>query len=345
MRSRALIRTPVAAAVAVAAGLAVLLTACSDATPPVAHVPPTTVDLAAHARDHVVAFGSVWVAHADGTVSRVDAGTRVVVQTIDVVPDEQADPAGREDMASVMATASITATADAVWVSVRQAGALARIDPADGSVTRVDPIADPATVTTDPSGAVWTANYLAPTVHRLDADGRIAQSYDVSDRGAAIDLAVTDTDVWVSMTGVQANVHRVRRADGSVHTTTHSHVSLLDFGGIAAAGDTAWVARTVTDTFDVMRTDDTGGAPSDSLALPGQASLHDGVVVDGTLFAANHDTVFAVGDAGRVTTVAAVPGVAQSSRWLRLQRAAGGHASWVLDITNDELLYVDDGSD
>jgi YVTN family beta-propeller protein len=166
--------------------------------------------------------GSLWAANrADGTVSRIDPETRLVLQVITVGTSPT----------------SLTVTANDVWVTNFDSGTVSRINTVTN--TAVDNIAvgnQPAAIASGPSG-VWVANSGDDTVQRIDPiTGRVDKAVAVGDSPDGI--AVDSKAVWVC-NGVDGTVLEIDPV------TLQFGRSILVGGGprgIALTADDVWVA-------------------------------------------------------------------------------------------------------
>jgi YVTN family beta-propeller protein len=172
--------------------------------------------------------GAVWVTNNEaGTVSRIDASTRAVVDTIAV----GSVPIG------------IAAGAGMVWVANNTGSTLSRIDPAANRVVQTIPVgSDPSGVAVG-EGSVWVANTNGQTLTRIDA---------VS--GAVLDAIPLGTDatgvaaglgaVWVSDT-VDGRVLRVDPQSNQVSQSIN-----VGHGpdAITVGGSSVWVANSLDGT-------------------------------------------------------------------------------------------------
>jgi YVTN family beta-propeller protein len=126
--------------------------------------------------------GSVWVANANaGTVSRIDARSRAVVQTVPV----GSSPSG------------VAVGNGAVWVTDNLSQTVSRIDPAVGRVVQTTPVGNGPEGVAVGDGAVWVANSSDGTLSRIDAvsgDGVLT----IPLGAGATDVAAGEGAVWVS---------------------------------------------------------------------------------------------------------------------------------------------------
>jgi peptide/nickel transport system substrate-binding protein len=181
-----------------------------------------TIDVGGGPAGVAIGRGAVWVANGlDGTVSRIDPMTNRVVQTITVGNG----PTG------------VANGEGAVWVTNSADGTLSRIDPATGTVTRTLPAAIGASGITVAFGRVWVASPPSGTVVVLDPrSGRVLRRI-----GVGVDpdaLAAGPDAVWVA-----------NRADGTVSKIDAGSAKVTDTvlvgrtpAAIAAGPDGVWVA-------------------------------------------------------------------------------------------------------
>jgi YVTN family beta-propeller protein len=204
--------------------------------------------------------GSVWVTNAgDGTVSRINVETNEQSDTLDVgsgpsgiavgdgalwVADTigaellRVDPTSGETQAVALAgqPSGVAFTPNGVWVTVAPAG-VARVDPADPSVTLTQGVGSGPTAVLAAFGSIWVANHLDGTVSRLEpSTGRVEATISVGDGPNA--LGAVAGSVWVA-----------NELDGSIAAidpATNVAERTFPVGGaaasLAAAGDGLWLA-------------------------------------------------------------------------------------------------------
>lgn len=184
------------------------------------------------------AAGAVWVSNgSDGTVSRIDAHTHAVVQTIGVGSSPNA----------------ITGTGEDVWVVNGGDGTVSEIDALSDRVVR-DPIRVgnmPTAIASGPSG-VWVANTADDTVSRIDPfTGKVSSPIAVG--GEPDGIAVGLHTVWVT-NRQDGTVSRIDPASGNA-------ASPIAVGagpkGIAVTNNAVWVAN--SDERSVDRIDPGNG--------------------------------------------------------------------------------------
>jgi YVTN family beta-propeller protein len=207
-----------------------------------------------------VGEGSVWVTNAaDGTVSRINVQTNEETQTLDAgteptgiafgegalwVADSlgaallRVDPISGESENVPLAgqPSGVAFTNDAVWVSVAPAG-VARVDPADLSMTLTKTVGSGPTAIVAAFGSIWVANYLDGTVTRLDpSTGSTEATIPVGEGPNA--LVAAAGSLWVANT-----------FDDSISTidpATNTADAPVPVGGaaesLAAEGDDLWLA-------------------------------------------------------------------------------------------------------
>ena len=265
--------------------------------------------------------GSLWAANRiDGTVSRIDPNTRVVLQTIPVgvLPNE------------------LAVTANDVWV----------VNFGDGTVTRINartsiPVESvvvgnqPVGIASGPSG-VWVANRGDNTIQRINPDtGKADKAVDVGDSPSGI--AVDATGVWVcsDIDGTVSEFDPVSRQPGSSIPVGGGPA------GIALTDDDVWVANQLSQT--VTRIDRTTDATVTIPVGDGPHSVQvvgDGVWVsneyDGTITridaSSNQTQSWAVGASPRgLTEVDGRIWVASGAF------AAAGHQGGTLRVVGDTI--------
>jgi YVTN family beta-propeller protein len=207
-----------------------------------------------------VGLGSVWVTNrGDGTVSRLDPETNEVSQELQAgsgpsgiaighgalwVADAigtallRIDPTSGEaqPVALVGQPSGVAFTPTGVWVSVAPAE-IARIDPADRSVTLTQSVGSGPTAVLPAFGSIWVANHLDGTVSRLDpSTGRVEAAIDVREGPNA--LAAAAGTLWVA-NEFDGSISAIDPATGAVERT-------VPVGGeavsLATAGDGLWLA-------------------------------------------------------------------------------------------------------
>jgi peptide/nickel transport system substrate-binding protein len=167
-----------------------------------------------------VGEGSVWITNAgDGTVSRIDPDSNEESDTLDAgsgpsgiavgagalwIADAigaellRVDPTSGETQAVALAgqPSGVAFTPNGVWVSVAPAG-VARVDPADPSVTLTQGVGNGPSAVLPAFGSIWIANHLDGTVSRLDpSTGRVEALIPVGDGPNA--LAAAAGTLWVA---------------------------------------------------------------------------------------------------------------------------------------------------
>jgi peptide/nickel transport system substrate-binding protein len=207
-----------------------------------------------------VGEGSVWVTNAaDGTVSRINVETNEASQTLPAgsVPSGVAVGEGALWIADTVGAAllrvdptsgdaetvplagqpfGVAFTNDAVWVSVAPAG-VARVDPADLTVTLMKTVGSGPTAIVAAFGSIWVANHLDGTVTRLDpSTGREEATIPVGEGPNA--LVGAGASLWVANTfddSISAIDPATNTADSPVPVSGAT-------GSLAAEGDALWLA-------------------------------------------------------------------------------------------------------
>jgi peptide/nickel transport system substrate-binding protein len=204
--------------------------------------------------------GSVWVTNSgDDTVDRINVETNEVSQRLDVgtgpsgiavgdgalwVADAigaellRVDPASGKAQAVPLAgqPSGVAFTPNGVWVSVAPSG-IARVDPADLSVTLTQSVGNGPTAVLAAFGSIWVANQLDGTVFRLEpSTGRVGSTIQVRDGPNAL-VAAADT-LWVA-NELDGSITAIDPATNDVERT-------VPVGGAAASlaadGDGLWLA-------------------------------------------------------------------------------------------------------
>lgn len=239
--------------------------------------------------------GFLWVASEDGTVSRIDPGTRAV-RTVDVgqsaagivyegrslwvtKADERAVDQIDPDTLTVVQTiavgngpAGIAAGAGGIWVANTIDGTVSRIDLARGAVTQTVPVGGRPAAIAVGAGAVWVANHEGATVVGLDPrSGTIVAAIKVGNGPTAI--AVGESGIWVA-SRQDGTVSRLDPATSSVSATIPVGASPAS---VAVSADAIWVtnsgegtiARIDLDTGRVVKSIAVESSPN-ALALAGE---------------------------------------------------------------------------
>ncbi|MEO7061072.1 MAG: ABC transporter substrate-binding protein [Lapillicoccus sp.] len=189
----------------------------------------------------VEAAGSVWVVNqTESTVSRVDPGSRRVVQTIpDVGQDPAAIAASGDDLwvaglgspvvTRISATANkvvdhitvgnqpaaLVASAGAVWVADSGDNTIQRIDPKTDKADPPIPVGDAPSALALEGTTLWVANRGTATVSQIDTRTGERAAPDVAVDAGPAALALTSTDVWVA-NSLSQTVSRIDRSSGRV---------------------------------------------------------------------------------------------------------------------------------
>lgn len=196
-----------------------------------------------------VGEGGVWVTSGDGTVTRIDPGTRTP----------------REAAAHVADPGGIAAGGGSVWVTSRAKGTVIRIDPR--TLKAVD---DPVTVGAGPTdvavggGAAWVANTDDGTVTRIDeSSGQPGDPIQVADY-QVLGLCFGENAVWAAKTDDRlARTIDVVRIDPSASQV----------GDDAARVPAAIPVRLAAGEGGVWATLVGGVRPPESNPRPGQVAL------------------------------------------------------------------------
>ena len=261
--------------------------------------------------------GAVWVANAElGTVSRVDAATRRVVQKITV----GRDPAG------------LAAGHGAVWVANSGDRSVSWINPATNTVVKRVLVGNGPTGIALGDGAVWVANSLDNSVSRIDADtGEVVATIGVA--GTPSGVAVGLGAVWVS-NATDGTVSRISPSSNVV-------VRPIPVGNgpraIAVGAGAVWVANGLDGTVSridpasdtVVATVGVGDGPSAVAVGPG--AVWAASEVRGTVTRLDPDTNTVVRriDVGSAPAGAAVIG---DALWVTTRGAPSSHRGGTLKV-------------
>ena len=260
--------------------------------------------------------GAVWVVSEEGTVSRVDAATRQVVQRITV----GRDPVG------------VAAGHGAVWVASSGDRSVSWINPSTNTVVKRVPVGNGPTGIALGDGAVWVANSLDNSVSRIDADtGRVVATIGVG--GTPSGVAAGLGAVWVSNT-TDGTVSRISPSSNAV-------VRPIPVGNgpraIAVGADAVWVANGLDGTVSridpasdtVVATVGVGDGPSAVAVGPG--AVWAASEVRGTVTRLDPDTnrVVRTIDVGSAPAGAAVVG---DGLWVTTRGAPSSHRGGILKL-------------
>ena len=260
--------------------------------------------------------GAVWVASEEGTVSRVDAATRQVVQRITV----GRDPVG------------VAAGHGAVWVASSGDRSVSWINPSTNTVVKTVPVGNGPTGIALGDGAVWVANSLDNSVSRIDADtGRVVATIGVG--GTPSGVAAGLGAVWVSNT-TDGTVSRISPSSNTV-------VRPIPVGNgpraIAVGADAVWVANGLDGTVSridpasdtVVATVGVGDGPSAVAVSPG--AVWAASEVRGTVTRLDPDTnrVVRTIDIGSAPAGAAAVG---DGLWVTTRGAPSSHRGGILKL-------------
>ena len=199
------------------------------------------VDVGAQPRDLVLAGDSLWVAtngagvEQPGSVVRVDHSDALFTSTV----------------ATGRGIHSLSASADAVWVTNQLDGTLSVIDAASGDLIATTPIGDSPGAVAVGHGSIWVAPFRRTTLLRLDPNAPL-EAAAVSDLRRAV--AVSNGTVYV-------------RCSGEGRPTV-----LLEADAQAGAGSWAIVESRVAHSTRVCSYDRVGIADASEAGSAGPAS-------------------------------------------------------------------------
>ena len=170
--------------------------------------------------------GSVWAVNsAERTVSRINAATHAVVQTIPVGPQPTA----------------LTVTGTDVWVTNSGDATVSRINTAASAVVDTIHVGNiPVAIDSGPSG-VWVANQGDNTVDRIDPTTGIVTMSGIEVGGLPDGIAVGERAVWVA-NSQDGTVSRVDPGDGAVSGPLSVGAGPA---GIAITPTAVWVANSL----------------------------------------------------------------------------------------------------
>ena len=280
------------------------------------------VPLEARSRQVATGEGAVWVANEEGTVSRVDAATRRVVQPIMV----GRDPAG------------VAAGNGAAWVANSGDGSVSWINPSTNTVVKRVLVGNGPTGIALGDGAVWVANSLDNSVSRIDPDtGKVVATIGVG--GTPSGIAAGLGAVWVS-NATDGTVSRISPSSNTV-------VRPISVGNgpraIAVGADAVWVANGLDGTVSridpasdtVVATVGVGEGPSAVAVSPGAVWAASEVRGTVTRLDPDKNAVVRTIHVGSAPTGAAVVG---DVLWVTTQGAPSSHRGGVLKLTSAKSL-------
>jgi peptide/nickel transport system substrate-binding protein len=261
--------------------------------------------------------GAVWVANEEGTVSRVDAAARRVVQRITV----GRDPVG------------VAVGDGAVWVANSGDRSVSWINPSTNTVVKTVLVGNGPTGIALGDGAVWVANSLDNSVSRIDADtGKVVATIGVG--GTPSGVAAGLGAVWVSNT-TDGTVSRISPSSNAV-----VHPIPVGTGprAIAVGASAVWVANTLDGTVSridpasdaVVATVGMGNGPSAVAVSPD--AVWAASEVRGTVTRLDPDTnaVVRTIDVGSAPAGAAAAG---DALWVTTRGVPSSHRGGVLKLT------------
>ena len=169
----------------------------------------------------VVGAGAVWAGNREGTISRIDARTGEVTATFDtyarrIAADDEGvwvlginlttithiDPRTNRIGQSIdlltNAVTGLAVGAGSVWATTEE-GRLIRVEPGPRPIQQTIPVGRDAEFVAFDAGAVWTADFVAGTVSRVDPrTNRVTSTTKV---GAVQAIAAGAGSAWVSVAG------------------------------------------------------------------------------------------------------------------------------------------------
>jgi peptide/nickel transport system substrate-binding protein len=244
---------------------------------------------------------ALWVAPFYGLLSRLDARTSRVVETIDpgaglaalaVGPDAvwftdseantvtRVDPSGYLSPIAVRGRPSaIAAGAGAVWVAAFDDDAVVRIDPRTREVTKTIPVgAAPGGIAVG-AGSVWVANSRDGTVTRIDpVTSTVAKTIQVG--GSPRRIVVAAERVWVTVQPEAVGETESAVQDGTARLVEGRDPNEIEGGGVYPANDPQLAYATCAKLLDYPDTP----APEGSRLVPEVAASLPTVSSDGTTY-------------------------------------------------------------
>jgi virginiamycin B lyase len=213
----------------------------------------------------------VWTSNiADGSVSRIDAGTNKVVATIPVWPTNVCGP---EASTACSSPVSIATTPGAVWVVLHHEWAVVRIDPATNKVVATVPIGSgapedgPQGITAS-NGMVYVGGNDPSTgklfLKRIDpATNAVTPVVEIPAVRGCDEKAADETHVWFAVDGCESN------SISAIDTSSGSIVGRVDIGGpafgVSIGLGAVWV---VTGSNELVRIDPATHSITGRLSFP-----------------------------------------------------------------------------
>lgn len=197
----------------------------------------------------VPAFGAVWIANAaDGTVTRVDAGSGAIVATIRVSDpqrllaagcapsSEHAYATGSFGLRACDSPSAVAAGAGAVWAIANDANAVVRIDQDRNVVADTVQLGFDAWAVVAAEDAVWVSDYTNDAIVRIDPrTSKVTARIPVA--SGPTEMAIGPDTLWVVNSAAGRLTRIDTRRDAVVATVAVSAWALA----IAVSGDDVWV--------------------------------------------------------------------------------------------------------
>jgi YVTN family beta-propeller protein len=181
-------------------------------------------------------FGSLWVTVGNyddtglpsipGTVIRIDPLTGSAIGA--------PIPVGRGPLA-------VAASAEAIWVSNTLDGSVSRIDPVANLVTATIPVGDSPLGIAAGFGSVWVASVTSGKVARIDPTTNQVTAT-VQTQAGALGIAIGAGSVWVTYCGCGQANGVVSRIDPATNRVVAAVPVGIEAGFIAFGGGYIWVA-------------------------------------------------------------------------------------------------------
>jgi peptide/nickel transport system substrate-binding protein len=322
-----------AAAVAVAVGIALFLALGRDSSGSAAPTAANSLTLIApggHLSEEIAvgaspahairAAGFLWTSNErDGTVSRVDIAQRTV----------EAISVGRDPEGLAFADGD-------VWVANAGDGKIAAIDPRAGKVVRSVRVGNGPLALASRGPNLWVADSIDGTLSTVNARaGRVVRTVAIGAQPTAV--AVSRAGVWATLAGSGEVVELDRDGRGVIQAVNVGN----DPSAIAVAGRNVWVANTLDGT--ISHIDAASGSVEDVVRLGGAPRS---LAVDhGNLWAtlAGGRLVQFDAQSGRLMSTSKIGGdpaavVANgSSAWVTTLDSAASHRGGTLRLDTTEL--------
>ena len=185
-----------------------------------------------------ISSGSLWVADCkDRTLNRIDLKTAKVTAVI-------ATGIGSPD-----GELNVAAGAGSIWVASDPSGLIARVDPADNSITASVAVAPGSVYLAFGFGSLWAVSAAGQTLQKIDPlTNAVVKTTNLGKQPGF--LAAGEGAVWVQEQG-DGTVARIDPATGDVSGRVKVDET-LKYGDIDTGGGKVWLRTTALQTFVVI---------------------------------------------------------------------------------------------